>query len=53
MTKLMGQNMMRKDGYAHLKERKAIFLTVSPKTFQNVWETKFKASTKDIFLMIS
>ena len=48
MTKLMGQNMMRKDGYAHLKEHKAIFPTVSPKTVQNVWETKFKASTKRI-----
>ena len=48
MTKLMGQNMMRKDGYAHLKERKAIFPTVSPKTVQNVCEAKIKASTKRI-----
>ena len=31
MTKLMGQNMMRKDGDAHINERKAIFPTVSPK----------------------
>ena len=30
MTKLMGENMMRKDGEAHLKERKAIFPSISP-----------------------
>ena len=30
MTVLMGQNMMRKDGAAHMAERKALFPTVSP-----------------------
>ncbi len=30
-TKLMGHNMMRKDGAAHQTERKAIFSTLSPK----------------------
>ena len=48
MTKLMGQDMIRKDDYAHRKERKAIFPTVSPKTVQNVCEAKIKASTKRI-----
>ena len=42
MTRLMGQNMMRKDGEAHLAERKAIFPTVSPKTVKNVWKDMFR-----------
>ena len=41
MTRLMGQNMMRKDGQEHKKERYIIFPTVSPKTTQNVWKQKF------------
>ncbi len=48
MTKLMGQNMMRKDGAAHQTERKAIFPTLSPKTVQTVWEAQFKAATQKI-----
>ncbi len=48
MTKLMGQNMMRKDGEAHQIERKAIFPTLSPKTVQTVWEAQFKAATQDV-----
>lgn len=43
MTVLMGQNMMRKDGAAHMAERKAIFPTVSPKTVQQVWVAQFRA----------
>ena len=45
MTKLMGQNMMRKDGAEHLAERKAIFPTVSPKTVQKVWRQAFQRAT--------
>ena len=30
MNTLMGHNMMRKDGEAHMAERKAIFPTISP-----------------------
>ena len=45
MTKLMGQNMMRKDGNEHLAERKAIFPTVSPKTVQIVWKNAFQQAT--------
>ena len=48
MTKLMGQNMMRKDGEEHKKERHIIFPTVSPKTTQNVWKQKFIDHTKKI-----
>ena len=35
MTRLMGQNMMRKDGDDHLSERRATFPTVSPKTVRD------------------
>ena len=48
MTKLMGQNMMRKDGDAHISERKAIFPTVSPKTVKNFWKDKFVEKTTKI-----
>ena len=37
MNKLMGYNMMRKDGDAHLAERKAIFPAISPKTVKLHW----------------
>lgn len=48
MTLLMGQNMMRKDGAAHMAERKAIFPTVSPKTVAKVWKAQFKTATAAI-----
>ena len=48
MSQLMGENMMRKDGHAHLIERKAIFPTVSPKTVRDVWKSQFEENTKAI-----
>ncbi|MYM54833.1 cytochrome P450 [Thalassovita mangrovi] len=45
MTVLMGQNMMRKDGEDHMRERRAIFPTVSPKTVKNVWKAQFETAT--------
>jgi len=48
MTKLMGENMMRKDGKEHLLERKAILPSVSPKTVKNVWKKEFIKNTKNI-----
>lgn len=48
MTTLMGQNMMRKDGAAHMAERRAIFPTVSPKTVQRVWKAQFEVATQAI-----
>lgn len=45
MTRLMGENLMRKDGDAHMAERKAIFPTVSPKTVKNVWQAQFEHHT--------
>ena len=32
MSVLMGENMMRKDGDAHMAERKALFPALSPRT---------------------
>jgi cytochrome P450 len=43
MNRLMGHNMMRKDGDAHMAERKAIFPTISPKTVKNHWTAIFQA----------
>jgi cytochrome P450 len=53
MTKLMGQNMMRKDGEDHKAERRTIFPTVSPKTTQKVWKQKFIDHTKSILESLS
>ena len=48
MTVLMGQNMMRKDGDEHQKERRQILPSVSPKTVKNVWHAKFVQTTNDV-----
>jgi cytochrome P450 len=43
MTRLMGHNMMRKDGNAHTSERKVILPALSPKTVTQVWTQSFRA----------
>ena len=48
MTVLMEQNMMRKDGEDHLKERKTIFKSISPKTSRDHWREKFEAIADNI-----
>ncbi len=48
MTILMGQNMMRKDGREHLRERKTIFKTISPKTSRDHWKDKFETIADSI-----
>lgn len=48
MTRLMGENMMRKDGEAHLAERRAIFPTVSPRTVRDVWRGAFERAAEAI-----
>ena len=48
MTILMGQNMMRKDGENHLKERKTIFKSISPKTSRDHWREKFEAIADNV-----
>ncbi|MBR0775739.1 cytochrome P450 [Bradyrhizobium diazoefficiens] len=43
MNRLMGHNMMRKDGEAHQIERRAFFPAVSPKTVKAHWIAQFQA----------
>ena len=42
MNRLMGHNMMRKDGAAHLSERNAMFPAVSPRTVRDTWRVQFQ-----------
>lgn len=44
MTRLMGENMMRKDGEAHLRERRATFPALSPRTVRDVWKARFESA---------
>ena len=46
MTTLMGENMMRKDGDMHIKEKQSIRPTISPKTVKNVWKDEFIKNTE-------
>ena len=48
MTVLMGQNMMRKDGEAHMRERRALFPTFSPRTVADHWKPKIEVATARI-----
>ncbi len=48
MNRLMGHNMMRKDGEDHLRERKIIFPSISPKTVRDVWTAKFQTAADRI-----
>lgn len=48
MTVLMGENMMRKDGAAHMAERKMIFPTVSPRTVRDLWKGQFETATRAV-----
>jgi cytochrome P450 len=43
MNRLMGHNMMRKDGDAHMSERAAMFPSVSPRTVRDTWSRQFQA----------
>jgi cytochrome P450 len=43
MTRLMGHNMMRKDGAEHMAERKVFFRAVSPQAVKEVWTERFRA----------
>jgi cytochrome P450 len=42
MVKLMGHNMMRKDGDAHMAERSVFFPAVSPKAVRAHWRAEFQ-----------
>ena len=52
MTKLMGENMMRKDGMAHKKERKVFSSSVSPKTVKETWLKHFDEQADQILTKI-
>jgi len=43
MNRLMGHNMMRKDGEAHMSERAAMFPSVSPRVVRETWLRKFRS----------
>src|ERR1700685_3975945 len=43
MNTLMGHNMMRKDGDAHMSERAAMFPAVSPRAVRDIWRKQFQA----------
>lgn len=42
MNRLMGQNLMRKDGEAHMAERRIIFPALSPKAVSERWRSQFQ-----------
>lgn len=44
MTRLMGENLMRKDGAAHQAERRALFPALSPRTVADTWAPLFRAA---------
>src|SRR3954454_3002169 len=48
MNSLMGHNMMRKDGEAHMAERAAMFPAVSPRTVRDTWRRQFQAHAERI-----
>jgi cytochrome P450 len=48
MTKLMGENLMRRDGEAHLSERRALFPALSPRTVRETWLPLFRERTAAI-----
>jgi hypothetical protein len=48
MTRLMGENLMRKDGAAHLAERRALFPALSPRTVATYWRPRFEAAAREI-----
>jgi len=48
MTRLMGENMMRKDGEPHLAERRQLFPAVSPRTVETHWRRAFSRFASQI-----
>ncbi len=48
MNELMGKNMMRKDGDAHLLERRQAQPALSPRTVKSVWKSLCERATSDV-----
>jgi len=53
MNRLMGHNMMRKDGDAHMSERAAMFPAVSPRTVRDTWSRQFQAHADRILAALA
>src|SRR3979409_1030458 len=53
MNTLMGHNMMRKDGDAHMSERAAMFPSVSPRTVRDTWKRQFQAHADRILAALA
>jgi hypothetical protein len=53
MVKLMGHNMMRKDGDAHMAERSIFFPAVSPRAVKAHWLAEFQAHADRILDALS
>ena len=53
MTQLMGENLMRKDGRAHMQERKAIYPTMSPKAVQTIWREQFTNHSQTVIQQLT
>ena len=48
MNRLMGHNMMRKDGAEHMAERKVFLEAVSPQAVKEVWTERFRTHARRI-----
>ena len=53
MTVLMGENMMRKDGAAHMAERRALFLALSPRTVARQWKPVFETYARALLARVA
>lgn len=53
MNRLMGHNMMRKDGAEHLAERMVFLKAVSPHAVKQVWTQRFRAHAQRILDQIA
>lgn len=48
MDRLMGRNMMRRDGEPHQTQRKAMFPTISPRTARDIWTDRFRTHARSL-----
>lgn len=48
MNRLMGHNMMRKDGAGHIAERKLMLTALGPQLVRSHWEPVFRADTQRV-----
>ncbi len=48
MTRLMGANLMRKDGEEHMRERKILFPALSPRTTRDTWLPQIKLAANEV-----